>query len=387
MDDYVNYTDATSATLVSGTGFRAATDSGTTLTFTGTVPTSTVSVNIEDTGANHPDWNLIGNPYPSYISSFNFLFYDSGAGIFNFQLFEDGSGIYGYDGDATNGWNIITLANGDIPIAPGQGFLVAADDVYVASNDVVFDPSMRTTVGTDDFIVGRNASAITYFKLSTNTSVNDYSTQFYFNENATQDLDHGYDGKLLDNYAPNFALYSQLVEGNPDMRLALQALNPSDMMDVVIPLGVNANVGEQLTFTISESTLPSTVEVYLDDTLNNTSTLLTSSDYVITPNTNISSTGRFYLRVTDNALSLNDEDFNSIKIYTKKSPRSIFIQGIINEGTTATIHDIQGRLVYSTDLESNNLVNEIDASDFQDGVYVVTLIDGSQQKSQKVIIR
>jgi MAM domain, meprin/A5/mu/Secretion system C-terminal sorting domain len=387
VDAYVNFTDATSATLTSGIGFRAATDSGTTLTFTGTVPTSTVPVNIVDTGANHPDWNLIGNPYPSYISSFNFLFYDSGAGVFNFQLFEDGSGIYGYDGDAANGWNVITLASPDTPIAPGQGFLVAADDAYVLSNNVVFDPSMRTTVGGDDFIAGRNADVLTYFKLSTNTSVNDYTTQFYFNDNATQELDHGYDGKLLDNFAPDFALYSQLVEGNPDMRLALQALHPSDMMDVVIPLGVNANSGEQLTFTISESTLPSTVEVYLDDTLNNTSTLLTSSDYVITPNTNISSTGRFYLRVTDNTLSLNDEDFNSIKIYTKKSPRSIFIQGIINEGTTATIHDIQGRLVYSTDLESNNLVNEIDASDFQDGVYVVTLIDGSQQKSQKVIIR
>ena len=387
---YVNYTDATAATLTSGTGYRAATDAGTTLTFTGTVRTTTVPINITDEGPNHPDWNLVGNPYPSYIDMFQFLFYEvvPSSGVYNYQLLEDESGIYGYDGDGSNGWDIVTLANsfGRI-MAPGQGFLVAANDTQVATYDLTFTPSMRVIGNSDDFIAGRNADVLTYFKLNTTTTANDYTTQFYFNEEATRDADHGYDGKLLDNFAPSFALYSQLVEGNPDMRLALQALHPSDMMDVVIPLGVNANSGEQLTFTISESTLPSTVEVYLDDTLNNTSTLLTSSDYVITPNTNISSTGRFYLRVTDNTLSLNDEDFNSIKIYTKKSPRSIFIQGIINEGTTATIHDIQGRLVYSTDLESNNLVNEIDASDFQDGVYVVTLIDGSQQKSQKVIIR
>ena len=152
-------------------------------------------------------------------------------------------------------------------------------------------------------------------------------------------------------------------------------------------MGVNANSGEQLTFTISESTLPTTVDVYLDDTLNNTSTLLNTSDYVITPNANLFGTGRFYLRVTDNALSLNDEDFNSIKIYTTKSPSSIFIQGSINDDTTAKIHDIQGRLVYSVDLESNNLINEIDTTDLQDGVYVVTLSSGSNQKSQKVIIR
>ncbi|WP_282030615.1 T9SS type A sorting domain-containing protein [Winogradskyella eximia] len=388
---YVNYTDATVATLTSGTGYRAATDAGTTLTFTGTVPTTTVPVNITDEGPNHPDWNLVGNPYPSYINMFNFLFYEvgtTGSGVYNYNLLEDLSGIYGYDGDASDGYNVSTLADaldGRL-IAPGQGFLLAADDAQVAGYDLTFDPNMRSTGSSDDFIAGRNSNILTYFKLNASNADKNYSTRFYFNEESSQGADHGYDGKVWGT-PPSFALYSHLAQENTGLAIALQSLNTSDMMDVVIPLGVNANSGEQLTFTITESTLPTTVDVYLDDTVNNTSTLLNNGDYVITPITNLNGTGRFYLRVTDNALSLNDEDFNSIKIYTKKSPRSIFIQGIINEGTTARIHDIQGRLVYSTDLESNNLVNEINASNFQDGVYVVTLIDGSKQKSQKVIIR
>ena len=388
---YVNYTDATVATLTSGTGYRAATDAGTTLTFTGTVPTTTVPVNITDEGPNHPDWNLVGNPYPSYINMFNFLFYEvgtTGSGVYNYNLLEDLSGIYGYDGDASDGYNVSTLADaldGRL-MAPGQGFLLAADGAQVAGYDLTFDPNMRSTGSSDDFIAGRNSNILTYFKLNASNADKNYSTRFYFNEESSQGADHGYDGKVWGT-PPSFALYSHLAQENTGLAIALQSLNTSDMMDVVIPLGVNANSGEQLTFTITESTLPTTVDVYLDDTVNNTSTLLNNGDYVITPITNLNGTGRFYLRVSDSSLSTTDEDFNSIKIYTTKSPRSIFISGTINDNTTAKIFDIQGRLVYSTELENRNLLNEIDASDLQDGVYVVTLSDGIKQKSQKVIIR
>ncbi|WP_179022220.1 T9SS type A sorting domain-containing protein [Winogradskyella forsetii] len=393
---YENFTDATANNLTSGTGYRAATDpavgTGTTLTFTGTVPASPVDIPISFSGPAHQDWNLIGNPFPSYVDCLTFLFTDvgTGSGLFNNDLLATGTGIYGYDGNAEDGWDIITGSNAfGRAMTPGQGFLIAVDPVNSAAYDIRFDEAARITGTGDDFIAGRNANTLTYFKLNANTSTKNYTTQFYFNEDSSQDLDHGFDGKIWGDVIPSFALYSHIVQDTAGLNfpIALQSLNTSDMMDVVIPLGVHASSGEQLTFTISEFALPSAVEVYLDDTLNNTSTLLNTADYVITPTTNLTGTGRFYLRVTDTALSINDEDFNSIKIYTTKSPRSIFIQGIINDGTTAKIHDIQGRLVYSTELESVNLLNEIDATDLQGGVYVVTLTDGTKQKSQKVIIR
>ncbi|WP_179351478.1 T9SS type A sorting domain-containing protein [Winogradskyella vidalii] len=407
--EYVNYTDADNPTLTSGTGYRAATDSGTTLTFTGTMPAETVDVTVsyEDLTTPHRDWNLIGNPYPSYISISDFLNGESGTiGFSNMELLDSGSGIYGYDGDSSNGWDMITLANlegTDRLMAPGQGFLIAIEESLtkvltfppltinaLPPYDIRFNNSMTTTGNSDDFIPGRNANSLTFFKLSANTATKNYSTQFYFNEQSSEDLDHGYDGKILGDAAPSFALYSELVEDENGfgLPLALQSLSITDMMDVVIPLGVNANAGEQLTFSITEMELPSSVEVYLDDNLTNTTTLISASDYVITPSNNLSGTGRFYLRVSENStLSVGDEDFNSIKIHTQQSPKTVIIQGIINEGATAKIYDIQGRLVSNTTLESRNLINEIDASDLQDGVYVVTLTDGSQQKTQKVILR
>ncbi|WP_299111115.1 T9SS type A sorting domain-containing protein [uncultured Winogradskyella sp.] len=391
-DDWVNYTDATVATLDSGTGYRAGTDSGTTLSFTGTVVTSQVAINILDTGANFPDWNLIGNPYTTYLDMSTFLSFDiDGAGPnteTNIDILEDVSGIYGYDGSASDGWDVITLANAaSKDMAPGQGFFVAANDAFVASHDITFDPSMRVVSSGDDFIAGRGTSELMFFKLNASTSTKDYTTQFYFNDNATQGLDHGYDAKLWGGVIPSFALYSNLVQDNTGLPIALQALKPSDLVDVTIPLGVSANSGEQLTFTISETTLPATIDVYLDDTLNNTSTLLNAADYVTTPVSDISGTGRFYLRFAEQALSNNDFDFDAIKIYTKPTPRALFIQGVLNGETTAKIFDLQGRLVHRSVLNSNRLVNEIDATDFSDGVYVVTLSNGTQEKSQKVIIR
>ena len=387
-DNWLNYTDASVVTLNSGTGYRAATNTGTTLTFTGAVETSIVAVNIEDTGANYPDWNLIGNPYTTYLDMADFLNYDLGDGTRNIDILEDISGIYGYDGSASNGWDVVTLANaGARDMAPGQGFFVAANDTFVAGYDITFAPSMRRVNSGDDFIAGRNSSALTYLKLNANTATNDYTTQFYFNDNASAGLDHGYDAKLWGDTPPSFSLYSNLVENNTGTPIALQALNSTDLTNIVIPLGVNASMGEQLTFTISETTLPSTIKVYLDDTENNTSTLLNTTDYVISPISDITGTGRFYLRFTEQALSTTDATFENIKIYTKASTKAIYIHGALHSDTNAKVYDIHGRMIHHSVLNTNTLVHHIDTSNFSDGVYIVTLSNGTQEKSQKVIIK
>ncbi|MBU2929013.1 hypothetical protein, partial [Winogradskyella psychrotolerans] len=122
---------------------------------------------------------------------------------------------------------------------------------------------MRAIGANDDFIAGRNSDLLTFLKLNINASNTDYSTEFYFNDHASLGLDLRYDGKILGNVAPSFALYSHLVEDNTGLPVALQALHPTDLENTIIPLGVNSNQGEQLTFSISETTLPSDVEVYL----------------------------------------------------------------------------------------------------------------------------
>lgn len=390
MGNYTNYNIVTDADteIIAGTGYRAATSDGGTLTFTGTLETGTVVIDIQDSGPAFTDWNLIGNPYPSYVNLSTFLSHQVAPGVTNLDILEGASGIYGYDGNAANGWDIITLANvSSRLLAPGQGFFVAADGNAVSAYNLEFTPDMRTTGDTDDFISGRNSSPLTFLKLNASTANHVYTTQFYFNGNATTGLDHGYDAKLWGDIPPSFALYSNLAEDNTGLPIALQALNPTDLADVVIPLGVNANAGEQLRFTISESTLPSTINVYLDDVLTNTTTLLNTSDYLINPISNITGTGRFYIRFTEQALSLENANFDALKIYSKSTPRAVYVHGVLQGETTAKVFDLQGRLVQHSVLNSNQVVNEIDVSDVPDGIYVVTLSNGVQEKTQKVIVR
>ncbi|WP_178984658.1 RICIN domain-containing protein [Winogradskyella helgolandensis] len=391
-DSYLTYTDAVSATLNSGVGYRAGTVSGTNLTFTGTVPTAAVTVDIRNTGATYADWNLVGNPYPSYLDMELFLSHvlDNGTNpaTTNLSILENVSGIYGYDGDASDGWSVITLANASEKLmAPGQGFFVAANAAYQDTHDITFDPSMRTIGNDDDFIAGRSSEVLTFLKLNASTDANSYGTEFYFNTNASRGVDLGYDGKILGNIAPNFAIYSHLVEDNTGLPMALQALNPTDLENTIIPLGVNANQGEQLTFSISETTLPSEVEVYLEDNVTNTVTLLNSGDYTLTPNTDLNGTGRFYLRFSSTVLSVEDNDFDTLQIYTTTNPKTLVVKGVLNDATKVNLYDIHGRIVLKQPINHLDIINTIDVSRIGTGVYFVKVFNASQVKTQKLIIR
>ena len=387
--------DPAAEPLVSGIGYRAASTSGATVTFTGEALSNDVSVTITTPNVLLSQWNLIGNPYPSYLDAAKFL-------AANSDPMEDAAeAIYAYNsatytgGAATTGnYTIINTATisafpgENFNIAPGQGFFVPADITPANfSGTITFTTGptaaddMRTTSGSDDYIAGRNNDLTYVLKLALNT---DATASFFFNDNASRGLDAGYDAKV---FGGNTPIFSHLVEDNTGVPMALQALAISDLSDVSIPLGVNANQGEQLTFNIALSTLPSTVSVYLDDTVNNTSTLLNTSDYVLTPNANLIGTGRFYLRISDSSLSTSENTLDALNIYTNEADKTIVIAGQLLDTTKATIYDLQGRAVLSTDLITSNRSQSIDVSGLSIGVYVVELNNGIQNKTQKVIIR
>ena len=388
---YVNYNTASNAAteILAGTGYRAATSDGGTLTFTGTVETGTVAIDIQDSGTAFADWNLIGNPYPSYVDLSAFLNHEVASGVTNLDILEGASGIYGYDGNVADGWDIITLANvGSRLLAPGQGFFVAADGNAIGAHNLEFTPAMRTTGNDDDFIVGRDTNApLSFLKLNISTTNKSYATEFYFNDNASQGLDHGYDAVLWGGSAPSFALYSQLVEDSTGEAIALQALGNGDISDISIPLGVNANAGEQLTFSIADLNIPDTVAVYLDDILSNTSTVLTNTDYVFTPSSHLFGTGRFYLRFTDNALSTAQYVLENLKIYNNYAEKTLVIKGTFVTNTAAKVYDIQGRLVTALNLLTSCNLHTIDVSTLSHGIYLVQLQNEFQIVTQKVTLK
>ena len=389
--NYTNYNiiDNANTLITAGTGYRAATSDGGTLTFTGTVETGTVAIDIQDSGPAFANWNLIGNPYTSYVDLSAFLNHELAPGVTNLDILEGASGIYGYDGNVSDGWDIITLANvGSRLLAPGQGFFVAADGNAVSAYNLEFTPEMRTTGNSDDFIVGRNTNeALTFLKLNMSTANKSYTTEFYFNDNASQGLDHGYDAVLWGGSAPNFALYSNLVENSAGEAIALQALGSGDVSDISISLGINANAGEQLRFSIADLNIPNTVAVYLEDTGSNTTTLLTTTDYVFTPTSQLAGTGRFYLRFTDNALSTKDNLLSRINIFTDNANKQLVINGVLLHDTKATLYNLQGQEVASIILNTYSTTQYMDMSTIETGVYLVVLHNQQQNVVKKIVVK
>ena len=384
---YTNYSASDDSSVLSpGVGYRSGSTDNSTYTFDGLVQTGTVNIPVVAGGAS--DWNLIGNPYPSYIKAQILLSDLSSSGLIDTNAF----GIYGYDGAALDGWIIYNLAttSPSTIIAPGQGFFVnAATSGNISVNgNILTNGDMRTKGSGDDFIANRDENILTYLKLNSSANGKSYHTDFYFNSNASLGLDPGYDAAIWNEIPPSFAIYSHLVENNTGVAIALQALNDNDLSGVVIPLGVNASANELLTFSILESTLPSSTNIYLEDTLTNTSTLLNTSEYSFTPVNNISGTGRFYLRIETDALSVTQQPFDDLSIYTNPTEKTIVIEGQLQTNTKFELYDINGRMLINSTLNRNRTLHSIDVAQLSTGIYIVKLVSETNEKRiQKLIIR
>jgi PKD repeat protein len=380
---YDIYGVAETAILDAGTGYRAGSTDNSTFTFTGTVNTNPITLSISNSGPAFQEWNLIGNPYPSYLNLGAFLSTNNAA------FGSNSAAIYGYDGDASNGWVVWNQAYADFNpehlIAPGQGFFVASE---AAAGTVNFLPSMREKGTSDDFIAGRSASSLPGFlKLSLDQSGKTAQTDFYFSPNASRGLDKGYDAQTWGGNPSNFSLHSYLVEEDTGLPMVIQSLGEIDYADIQIPLGINANVGEQISISISENTLPSTIEVYLEDQLTQTVVLLNNSDYVLTPSNPLNTNGRFFLRFTDTALSLDTLILNKLNVFSDSRNQSIVISGLITEHSTAKLYDVQGRQVLSSALRLNTSTQNIKVNGINKGVYIISIESASEKITKKLIIR
>ncbi|WP_422106257.1 lamin tail domain-containing protein [Winogradskyella sp.] len=381
--DYAIYASTESATLDAGVGYRAATTDNSVLSFEGTINQGTVNTAVSNSGPFYSEWNLIGNPYPSYLNVQDFLNNTNNTSLMD----ATNIAIYGYDGDASDGWTIYNLNTTDAStgIAPGQGFFVAVS----TNGSMTFTPAMRSHGNTDDFIAGRDSSSDNYhFSLELSNSSQTYNTDFYFNANSTHGLDLGYDAAVFGGVAGAFAVYSHLVDNHIDgTDFAIQSL-PTDFFvpDNIIPLGLNANQGEQLTLSLSSSSLPDGVDIFLVDTLENTSTQLNTGDYVFTSAEDLNGIGRFFIGFTNSTLSATASELNKLGVYVLKRDHVIAINGQLTDKTQASLYDINGRMVLQADLDTSSYRNTLSTYGLGSGVYVLKIGNTKEQESFKIII-
>ena len=382
--------DDTSGTLTSGQGYQMATTSGGTITFNGSVLTTTQTVSITNNNPNDNGdsnltgsrWNLIANPFPSYINANsnananNFL--SDNAAVIN----DSYEALYGYNADG--GYTVINNTTSSATyIAPGQGFFVAS---VVGGGTITFDANTRTTTGGDDFVPNRmaNTSQEFYLRLYEDDNLIE-DNKFYFDNGLTLGLDPGYDAGAFDQ---NMDIMSRLSEDDQGVGFSINAMGLNSLeTNTVIPLVFNRTAGVEFSVSFEDASIPEGVGIYLQDTLLETLTDLRAEDFTLTPGSDLSDMGRFYVVIGNTSLGGNDLEASYISIYKAASEDHITIEGLLNvEKANVQLFNIIGQEVLNTTLQSNQSIQSISTAGLTTGVYIIKLQADSSVISKKLII-
>jgi len=384
-DTWTNATTATTGSLNLGQGYQMATTSGGTLVFTGTVATENQTIPIQNNDTANSDvgrrWNLVANPFPSYINgnieahaTNNFIT------INTLKLDDSFEAVYGYDADGT-GYTIYNqISSTPLYITPGQAFFIAADDTI--EDTVLFTTAMQTVIGGDDFIAAKTTNISYEFDLEmyNNTSLIG-TTKFYFKEGLTLGLDPGYDAGTFSQTTP---ISSRLVEGDQEINFSINAMGIVHMDSTTIPLVLHQEEEQVIRVRIANNSLTEDINIYLEDTLNGTKTLLQEKDFELTTLNTISEAGRFYIHLTTNVLSEEDKlNTTLVNVYKGKGNDFITIEGLRNEGIIK-LFTILGKEVRVKALTNSN--ETLSTYGLSSGIYVIQLNSNNQLLTKKIQI-
>ena len=387
-NSWSNYTSSNVNTtqFTPGKGYQMATDSGATLAFTGTVDTdATETISIESfTDASGRRWNLISNPYPSFITlgpnSTTNTFLEVNDDIIDATYV----GVYGYDADNSNGSNYTIYNNtSSSKIAPGQAFFVAARSTNAAN--ITFKEEMQTTSTGDDFISG-DIMENTEVELRIYNNGNAVgNTKLFFNEGLTLGLNPGWDAG---SYSQSASIMTRLVQEDEGHGMAINAMGLDAMENAVIPLVINQSAGQEFRINLHTATIPDP-NVYLEDVEEGTFTNLYEGDFVYTPTSDLEGVGRFFIHMSADTMSNEEVSTSMLNAYKEIDASYITIEGLATQTneTNLSLYNILGRKVLSTTLNNNMNTQTISTVGLSAGIYVIELESGTDRLTKKLIIK
>ena len=326
---------------------------------------NTLNVNHTVSGGNSSDYYLLGNPFASYVNSTAFFTKNTA------HLSEET--IWLWEGTAYQTYNAVS----SIEIAPVQGFFVDIDD-SVSDQNIVFETSNQSHQSTDTF---KKEEAIANFELSMESGDAKSATKVFYVAGKTTGFDNGYDSRIFGGATHNFTVYTELVGDKEGTKLAIQTLDKDDTS--IIPVGVIANLNEEITFSLKSENLGEGVSIYLEDKLTGAFINLSETTYQATITEEAQSVGRFYIHNTASSLSTEHLNANNISIY-KSSFNEITINGLTDEATFK-MFSVTGKEVMQTKI-SLNASARVSLPSLAKGVYIVQLTTEAGTINKKIIL-
>ena len=386
-NSWVNYTtdNVDTTQFTPGKGYQMATDSGATLAFTGSVDTdATETIAIQNYDASSGSrWNLISNPYPSFLIIGPNTTTDTFLEVNDDVIDATYVGVYGYDGNSADGSNYTIYNNtSTAKIAPGQGFFVAARSS--SSANITFKEAMQTTSTGDDFFEG---DAFQFNEVELRLSDGDNyigKTNIFFIEGLSNGLDIGWDAG---SYNQNANIMSRMIEEDQGHGMAINAMGLDAMESAIIPLVINQPAGQEFRISLFTATVTET-NIYLEDNLLGTFTNLYEQDYIHTSDVDLSEVGRFFIHMTEDAMSNNEYSTNLLNVFKRLDADYITVEGLASQSneTKVSLYDIPGKNIINQTLDNNTNTQTISTTGLQPGIYIIQLHSGKNVLKKKLII-
>jgi len=320
------------------------------------------------------DYNLVGNPYPSYISVISFLSENSSS-LEEMTLWMD----HFDDIEQQSVYIPISLVTQLEYIAPAQGFFVKPN----VSTVLNFRESMQSHQAIDTFEKTSSSERPEIKLLMTNGTSTKYTDIFYI-EGTTTGFDNGYDSSIF-NSTESFSLYTNTITNSAGRKLAIQSLPDSDYESMVVPVGITADADKEITFSATTIKLPAGIKVYLEDRELNVFTELVADVYKVDLAAAVNGVGRFYLHTSQKVLDVSDVPIlTNIKIYTTTNT-NLRIVGLPEGAKALKLYNIIGQEIMSTSFNTNG-VKDIALPNLSKGVYTVQLKIGSEIIREKIFL-
>lgn len=351
-----------------------------TVTFSGALNNGEKYIDITRTaGKTKEGFNLVGNPYPSYLN-----WTSATANAANalttiwYRTKVDGTyAFHTYNADGAVGTP--SGVTGAIP--PMQAFWVRAK---TGGGRLTFDNTMRSHgSGSNPLKAPANKSnEQKLIRLQVSNGMNTDETVVYFNSKASDNYDSFDSPKMANNNNVVPEIYT--LAGNEE--LVINGLNDSNW-ERVIPLGFRSGEANNFTIKLGEfQNFDNSARVLLKDNQENTEVDITSDDSYSFSSDATNTTTRFSLilkakGVTTELLDIRKNPFD-VQVRTNKT-LYVFAKNSI-EGTVSVYNEL-GQLQ-----EQANLTNSEAklAKSYNSGVYFVKLlIVGSETLTRKVVIK
>lgn len=370
---YLQSDDSNNGLFNVGQGYGVITSSSTTVSFIGTGINTSSQTSPITTGISN--FNLVGNPFTSFLNLGDFYVDNPKTTV----LAETEAYFW-------NGSSYDTKTSGlhsTYEIAPGQGFFIEA----AVDTNLTFDISdtnhlADTAEGADTF---QKSSRPEIHLFLSDGATSRYSN-FYYIDGTTTGFDSGYDGKLFGGVTQSFALYSHLVSSSEGKYFQLQSLPKDNYENMVIPIGINADAGKEITFSTETLNLPTGLKVYLEDRETNTFNRLDGANkYTITLTETSNGIGRFYLHTAQNTLNLNTNlILEKISIY-KTDHTTLRIVGLSQGKTTIKLFNMLGKQLLNSCFTKIG-VQDISLPQLSTGIYLIQLESEKGTLNKKIIL-